>query len=100
MITALKEYATDSNPVPAGSTNVLKVVEYLEACHCLFEKGILSHAAIWDHDSKVLANIKKGFKYFSDWSEFYEQTVYPNNSKKERNKKFLSWQVSICLYII
>ena len=74
MISALKEYATIGHHSPQDAEVVLKTVEYLDACHKIFEKGILSHAVIRTEDSKALSSIKDGFKFFREWSELHEQT--------------------------
>jgi hypothetical protein len=43
------------------------VAEYLEACHKLFEEGILSHKTVSSTDKQVLVNMDKGFQFFQQW---------------------------------
>ena len=52
--------------------NIEHVITYLEACHALFEKGLLSHMKIKCPNSLAIRNVKKGFKYFEDWCRAYE----------------------------
>ena len=42
-----------------------RVAEYLEACHKLFEEGILSHTTVSSTDQQLLVNMDKGFQFFS-----------------------------------
>lgn len=73
MISALRGYA-ESEPTPPDAAMVMKTTEFLEACNLLFEKGILSKKIIRSMDSPVIRNIRKGFKFFSDWYEKHKQT--------------------------
>ena len=43
------------------------MLQYLQACHNLFERGFLSHEKITSMESAVLKNIDTGYKYFSAW---------------------------------
>ena len=45
------------------------VAEYLEACHKLFEEGILSHKTVSSTDKQVLVNMDKGFQFFQQWKD-------------------------------
>ena len=74
MIAALREHASLTSPVPQDAQRIMKVVEYLEACHRIFEKGILSHSHIHDIRSRAICNIQEGFKYFREWSESHDAT--------------------------
>ena len=67
MISALQEHARKV-PQPADAALVEMTVNYLQACHLIFEKGILSHLTITQRYQQVLENIKKGFSFFTDWS--------------------------------
>ena len=62
MIAAIKEMA-DINNDDAD----LITAEFLEACHLIFEKGILSHDIIVSTSSPCLANISEGMKWFLKW---------------------------------
>ena len=42
---------------PADAEKVGKVIEYLDACRHLFERGILSHQKITNEESSVLQNM-------------------------------------------
>lgn len=42
---------------------------FFEACHLIFEKGILSHNIILSSSSPCLANISEGMKWFLKWKE-------------------------------
>ena len=67
MISALQEHARKA-PQPADAALVEMTANYLQACHLIFEKGILSHLTITERYQQVLENIKKGFSFFTDWS--------------------------------
>ena len=45
MISALQEHARKA-PQPADAELVEMTVNYMQACHLIFEKGILSHLTI------------------------------------------------------
>ena len=53
--------------VPDDALMTSETLAYLEACHLLFEQGLLSHKRIRGLDSQVLKNISKGYEYFSGW---------------------------------
>ena len=59
MISALQEHARKA-PQPADAALVEMTANYLQACHLIFEKGILSHLTITERNQQVLENIKKG----------------------------------------
>ena len=73
MITALQEHARKA-PQPADAALVEMTANYLQACHLIFEKGILSHLTIAERYQQVLENIKKGFSFFTDWSLSHQRT--------------------------
>lgn len=52
---------------PDDALMTSETLAYLEACHLLFEQGLLSHERIRSLDSDVLRNISKGYEYFSGW---------------------------------
>ena len=53
VIAELSEYMENN---PADAESVGKVIQYLDACCHLFEKGILSHQKITNKESSVLLN--------------------------------------------
>ena len=55
------------DPPPDDALMTSETLAYLEACHLLFEQGLLSHECIRGLDSQVLKNISKGYEYFSGW---------------------------------
>lgn len=56
-------------------TDVVKeTARYLQACHLIFEKGILSHVFIRSNESAVFKNIQQGWKYFEEWAEEHNNT--------------------------
>ncbi len=73
MISALQEHARKT-PQPADAPMVEMTSEYLEACHLIFEKGILSHMTISTKYQRVLENIKEGFSFFKEWSTCHQNT--------------------------
>ena len=72
-ISALQEHARKA-PQPADAALVEMTANYLQACHLIFEKGILSHLTITERYQQVLENIKKGFSFFTDWSLSHQRT--------------------------
>jgi len=56
------------------------------------EQGLLSRWWIKNKESPVLVNIRKGMSFFEEWCASHEETVYTDNSKKARQRKFLAWQ--------
>ena len=73
MISALQEHARKA-PQSADAALVEMTANYLQACHLIFEKGILSHLTITERYQQVLENIKKGFSFFTDWSLSHQRT--------------------------
>ena len=55
------------DPPPDDALMTSETLAYLEACHLLFERGLLSHERIRSMDSEVLKNISKRYEYFSGW---------------------------------
>jgi len=55
------------DPPPLNAATTSETLLYLEACHLLFEQGLLSHDRIRSMDSDVLKNIDKGYSYFTAW---------------------------------
>ena len=62
MISAVHELAEKE---PYIGTHHQRVAEYREACHKLFEEGILSHKTISSVDQHVLLNMDAGFNFLS-----------------------------------
>jgi len=73
MISALQEHARKIPP-PADASMVEMTANFLEACHLIFEKGILSHMMITPKYQRVLENIEKGFSFFKKWSICHQNT--------------------------
>ena len=73
MISALQEHARKI-PLPADASMVEMTSNFLEACHLIFEKGILSHMRISPKCQRVLENIKEGFSFFKDWFICHQNT--------------------------
>ena len=68
-MTELEEYATQI-PAPVDSISVQNVMLYLKACHKMFERGILEKKGfIKTVNSLLLASIKDGFRFFSEWAD-------------------------------
>ncbi|KAL9953963.1 hypothetical protein ACROYT_G041447 [Oculina patagonica] len=87
MIATVQDLAREANSDSSGKT-----AAYLDACNLLFEQGLLSRRRINNKESPVLANIRKGMSFFEEWCASHEDTVYADNSKKARQRKFLAWQ--------
>ena len=73
MISALQEHSRKIPP-PADASEVEMTSNYLEACHLIFEKGILSHMSVSPRYQRVIQNIEKGFIFFKDWCTCHENT--------------------------
>ena len=73
MISALQEHARKA-PQPADAALAEMTANYLQACHLIFEKGILSHLTITERYQQVLENNKKGFSFFTNWSLSHQRT--------------------------
>ena len=58
---------THQEPIPSDANIVSETLQYLQACHNLFEEGFLSHERIINLESPVLKNITKGYEYFTSW---------------------------------
>lgn len=74
MIAALEEYASLSSEGPEKSDVVKETARYLQACHLIFEKGILSHVFIRSNESAVFKNIQQGWRYFEEWADEHNNT--------------------------
>ena len=74
MIAALEEYASLSSEGPEKTDVVKETARYLQACHLIFEKGILSHVFIRSTESAVFKNIQQGWRYFEEWAEEHNST--------------------------
>lgn len=59
MIAAIKEMV-DEKEINAD----MMTAQYLEACHFIFEAGILSHDKIVSSSSRCLRNISEGMQWF------------------------------------
>jgi len=57
----------NQNPPPADYMKTLETLQYLTACHNLFEKGFLSHEKIASLNSEAIQNIDTGYQYFASW---------------------------------
>ena len=57
IISELKEYVAGS-PTPLDASAVAMVVNYLEACNRLFERGILGHVQISTYPNQILNNME------------------------------------------
>lgn len=64
MLAALRSLAEQK---PSSQSLLEKTAQYLEACHMIFERGILSHKLVKCPDCQVLNNIKEGFQFFQEW---------------------------------
>ena len=69
MIAAIHEMVDKKDELTAGGKSDLMTVEFLQACHFIFERGILSHEIISSSSSPCLANISEGMKWFFKWKE-------------------------------
>ena len=110
MLGELHWYIHQDNTTPEEAAKTSETLEYLEACHYLFEHGFLSHERVRSLNSDVIKNINKGFHYFSGWlTDLIEQsntTMYNENvsvciflttdpefpHSSNTQKEFLSWQ--------
>eukprot|EP00733_Pompholyxophrys_punicea_P001526 Pompholyxophrys_punicea_v1_NODE_795_length_1280_cov_4.899756.p1 type:complete len:237 gc:universal NODE_795_length_1280_cov_4.899756:399-1109(+) len=88
-IAELSEYAR-SVPRPGDNKNILKTIQFLEACENIFEQGILSHAHVNSMDHAVVKNIRSGMKFFSNWAN--SLTAEGKNIHDLHQVEFLSWQ--------
>ena len=66
VIAELKEYAT-ATPPPSDAKEVLCVVDFLEACNKMFERGLLGHVRIPTYPNQILTNMKEGYSFFTRW---------------------------------
>ena len=57
---------------PSSQALLEKTAQYLEACHLIFERGILSHKLVKSSDCQLIANIKEGFQFFQEWCYEHE----------------------------
>jgi len=55
------------DPPAVDASTTSETLEYLQACHKLFETGFLSHEKVTSLESPVLKNIDKGYEYFKSW---------------------------------
>ena len=74
MIAALEEYANLSSEGPEKTDVVKETARYLQACHHISEKVILSHVFIRSNESAVFKNIQQGWRYFEEWAEEHNNT--------------------------
>lgn len=73
MISALQERAR-IDPPPGDASEIEMTGNYLEACHLIFEKGILSHMTVTPRYQRVVQNIEKGFQFFKEWHTCHQNT--------------------------
>jgi len=66
MLSELNGYA-QTEPGTPDAAMVMKTAEYLQACHLIFKRGILSMKIIRSKESPVICNIKRGFQFFANW---------------------------------
>ena len=90
---------------------MLKALEYLTACHHIFERGLLGHVYINNSASPVLHSIDKGYTFFESWltqklakgisNTITFLTLFEHNIlfditgyhvTKTTDREFLSWQ--------
>ena len=64
MIAAIEDLSKEPNQLSAKP-----VANFLEACHLIFEKGILSKRRVNSLNSPVLDSIKKGMSFFEKWCQ-------------------------------
>jgi hypothetical protein len=88
----------NSNNIDSNAT--METYTYLKACSDLFENGLLSKTPIYDMESPVIKNIRRGFEYFENWcNEVYDKHC---NDPVAKTKHFLAWQtwdlLRICVY--
>lgn len=88
MITAIQDLADETNDDKAKWTG-----KYFSACNLFFERRLLSHCRINSLNSQVLSNLRKRMAFFEEWCYSHDQTVCPQNAKRQRQKRFLAWQV-------
>lgn len=69
MIAALEEHASISQLPPVETAVVQETARYLQACHLVFEKGILSHVFARSNESAASKNIQLGWRYFVEWAD-------------------------------
>jgi len=50
------------------------IADFLEACHLIIEKGLLSKCRVDSLNSPVLHNAKKGMALFEKWCHKHEET--------------------------
>ena len=69
---SLEEYASLSSEGPEKTDVVNEAARYLQACHLIFEKGILSHVFIRSNESAVLKtfNIYLALQMCPHWTLF------------------------------
>ena len=69
MITAIQDHSKEPNQQSAKP-----VADFLEACHLIFEKGLLSKRRVNSLNTPALDNIKKGMALFEKWCHKQEET--------------------------
>ena len=74
MIAALEEHASLSAEDQSETAVATETARYLQACHLVFEKGILSHAFLRSNESAVVQNIQQGWQYLVQWAEEHYST--------------------------
>ena len=57
----------NQNPPPLDSLKTTETLEYLIACHNLFESRSLSQEKIKSLNSDTVQNIDTGYQYFASW---------------------------------
>ena len=68
MIAAIREMIDKKDDSFTGRSDLM-TADYLEACHFIFETGILSHEKIESISSPCLLNMNEGIKWFVKWKE-------------------------------
>ena len=67
VLAELQEYASQE-PAPRDAPVVMETVRYLQACHQMFERGILGKKVfVKSMESPILKNMDSGYHYFSHW---------------------------------
>ena len=68
MIAAVHEMV-DKKDIDVTGKSDLMTADYLEACHFIFERGILSHEKIESSCRPCLLNMNEGLKWFVNWKK-------------------------------
>ena len=67
MLDELHWYVHQDKTTPEVAARSSETLEYLQACHYVFECGFLSHERVQSLSSDIIKSINKGYHYFSGW---------------------------------